>query len=305
MVGLVVLGLNACEPKSLEDENRIGIGGSSAVLPLAEAAARRFHSSNPTANIPVRASDTRTGLKRLCEGDLDIAMASRTLKPSEAMQCGKSRIKFFEIPVALDGIAIVVNRKNRWLDHLTKAELARLWQPGGEGRVTRWSQIREEFPEEEFALFGPENESSTFETFTKKVSGKRGASRTDYTASDEDFRLVSGIEAASNGLGYLRLASYTANQKVLRLVPLKDGDGPPVSPSVATIRDGSYSLLSRTLYLYVAEEASERPMVDSFIKHWLGQARAISDEEGYVPLPVALAKAAGERYLARETGSID
>ena len=294
-----------CEKSGPEDPNLVRIDGSTVVEALALAAAELYIETAPGARIPVRATGTSAGLQKFCRNELDIAMTSRQIKPSEAITCGKNQVKFIEVPVAYDGIAVIVSKKNGWIDHMTRAELSRIWQPGAEGEITQWAQIRSGWPKSEFALFGPPKGSSIFDAFTKKILGKTGASRVDYKQARDDLTTVASVEAADNALGYVRLAAYMANRRGLRALPVKVGDGEPVEPSVNTIRDGTYKPLSRELFLYVNAESAERVVVDGFVKRWLGKARAISDKLGYVPLPGNVAKDAGERYLSRVTGMRD
>ncbi len=300
-----MLAITGCRDGAPDDPSLVRIAGSSVVEPLAKEAAKLYIATAPGARIPVRAGGTTAGIKKFCQGELDIAMTSRPIKAGEAIACGKNSVKFIQIPVAYDGIAVVVNRKNSWVEHMTRAELSRMWQPGGEGRVTQWAQVRSGWPKEDFTLFGPMMKSGAFDAFSKKILGKAGASRSDYKQARQDIATVAEVANDRNGLGYVRLAAYLNNRRGVRVVPLQVGDGDPVEPSVATIRDGSYKPLSRELFLYVNAESADRVVVDGFVKRWLGKARAISDKLGYVPLPGVVAKTAGERYLGRVTGMGD
>ena len=297
--------LVGCKSGAPDDPNLVRIDGSTVVEPLAKEAAKLYTETAPGARIPVRAGGTTAGIKKFCQGELDVVTTSRQIKPGEAITCGKNGVKFIEVPVAYDGIAVVVNKKNKWIDHVTRAELSRMWQPGAEGQITQWAQIRSGWPKEDFALYGPVKDSSIFDAFTKKILGKTGASRLDHTQAREDTATISGVESSLNGLGYVRLAAYMNNRRSVRVLPVKVGDGEPVEPSATTIRDGTYKPLSRELFVYVNAKSAERVVVDGYIKRWLGKARAISDKLGYVPLPGHVAKAAGERYLSRTTGMRD
>jgi phosphate transport system substrate-binding protein len=297
--------MSGCGRSGPDDPNLVRIEGSSVVEPLAREAASLYIATAPGARIPVRAGGTTPGIKSFCREELDIVMTSRPIKASETISCGKNGVKFIEIPVAYDGIAVIVNRKNRWTEHMTRAELSRMWQPGAEGQVTQWAQIRSGWPKEDFKLFGPMKKSGAFEAFTKKILGKAGASRVDFKQARQDIETVTQVASEKNALGYVRLAAYMNNRRGLRVVPLQIGDGEPVEPSVATIRDGTYKPLSRELFIYVNADSADRVVVDGFVKRWLGKARAISDKLGYVPLPGSVAKTAGERYLGRITGMGD
>lgn len=305
MTFLTAVAVVGCNRGAPDDPNLVRVQGSTVVEALAREAAELYMDTAPGARIVVRAGGTTPGIKSFCREELDIVMASRSIKASEAITCGKNGVKFIEIPVAYDGIAVIVNSKNRWTEHMTRAELSRMWQPGAEGRVMRWAQVRSGWPKEGFKLFGPMRTSGAFEAFTKKILGKAGASRVDFRQARQDVETVAEVANDRNALGLVRLAAYTKNRRGVRVVPLQIGDEEPIEPSVASIRDGTYKPLSRRLFIYVNAESAERVVVDGYVKRWIGKARAISDKLGYVPLPGSVAKIAGERYLGRITGMGD
>lgn len=261
----------------------IKVDGSSTVFPITEAVAEEFRSVAGGAKVMVGISGTGGGFKRFCRGETDISNASRPIKASEIQACKDSNIEYIEFSVAYDGLAVVVNPDNSWVDSLTISELKKIWQPEAQGKVTKWSQIRPSFPNEEIHLFGPGTDSGTFDYFTEVINGKSGSSRGDYTASEDDNVLVEGVSSEKGGIGYFGIAYYEENKDKLKLIPVNGGKG-PVTPSLKTVMDGTYSPLSRPLFIYVSKQSLNKDSVKKFVKFYLENAATLSEEVGYIPL---------------------
>ncbi|GFP34348.1 phosphate transport system substrate-binding protein [Candidatus Hakubella thermalkaliphila] len=272
----------------------IVIDGSSTVYPISEAVAEEFRKVHPKVEVTIGVSGTGGGFKRFTVGETDITNASRPIKDSEAEEAAANDIEFIELEVAFDGIAVMVNPQNTWVDYLTVEELKKIWEP--ESTINRWNQIRPEWPDEPIELYGPGTESGTFDYFTEEIMGEEDASRSDYTASEDDHILVLGIAEDKNAHGYFGYAYYAANKDRLRLIPIDSGQG-PVLPSVQTINDGTYSPLSRPLFIYVSTKALERPEVQEFVRFYLEKAPVLVPEVGYVALPQADYDAALQQYF--------
>jgi len=303
-----LIGLTACGGGGGEGDGSglagsIKIDGSSTVYPITEAAAEEFNAKERGVRITIGVSGTGGGFKKFCAGELDITGASRHIKDSEKQLCAEGGVEFIELPVAYDGISIVVHPSNAFVDHLTVEELNTVWSPAGEGVVTHWNQVRSSFPNTEIALFGPGPDSGTFDYFTKKINGEAQASRGDYTASEDDNTLVHGVSSNEGGLGYFGFAYYAENQNKLKAVPVKAGDGEPVSPTLETIANGSYAPLSRPIFVYVRKEAANRPEVKAFLDFYLGEGLPLAEEVGYITLPDAEAAAARSRFSTQTVGS--
>ena len=193
----------------------VSIDGSSTVFPISEAVAEEFLAVQPRVRVTVGVSGTGGGFKKFLAGEIDINDASRPIKMKEVKQASASGIGFIELPIAYDGLSVVVNTKNDWVDHLTITELNKIWQPGSS--VTRWSDVRDGWPEIEIQLYGPGTDSGTFDYFTETINGKSGASRPDYTANEDDNALVRGISGDEGSLGYFGYAYYAANKDKLRI----------------------------------------------------------------------------------------
>lgn len=260
----------------------VSIDGSSTVYPVTEAVAEEFLSEAPQVRVTVGVSGTGGGFKKFVAGEIDINDASRTIKPSEAAEAQAHGIEYLEIPVAFDGLSIVVNPQNDWVDHFTVAELQQIWQPGS--TVDSWDDIRPEWPAEPIRLYGPGTDSGTFDYFTEAVNGESGLSRPDYTASEDDNVLVQGISGDQYSLGFFGYAYYTANQSRLKLVPVDGGNG-PVLPNEQTIQDGSYSPLSRPIFIYLNKSGVAKPQVRRFVEFYLEVAPQLVHEVGYIALP--------------------
>lgn len=269
--------------------NIIKIDGSSTVFPISEAAAEEFQASNRDVRVVIGVSGTGGGFKRFAAGETDISNASRRITEKEAHLCRSNGIDFVELAVAYDGLAVVVNSENDWVDHLTTEELKKIWQPDAQGVITKWSQVRRGFPNAPISLFGPGTDSGTFDYFSETVCGKSGASRGDYTASEDDNVLVRGIAAEKNALGYFGFAYYEQNADSLKIVPVLDSADPnmiePVAPSQLTVKNGTYKPLSRPLFIYVSRNSLARPEIRTFVNFYIKHAGELAEEVGYTPLP--------------------
>ncbi|HEY0963251.1 MAG TPA: PstS family phosphate ABC transporter substrate-binding protein [Pseudomonadales bacterium] len=278
----------------------VSLDGSSTVYPISEAVAEEFPANvAPRVRVTVGVSGTGGGFKKFLAGEIDINDASRPISESEKELAATNGIDYLEIPVAYDGLSVVVNRNNTWVDHLTMAELQTIWQPGS--TVDSWNDIRADWPDRPIRLYGAGTDSGTFDYFTETVNGETGASRPDYTASEDDNVLVTGIEGDESALGYFGYAYYQENQERLKLVPIDGGNG-PITPDPTTINDGTYSPLSRPVYIYVNTASLERPPVRAFVEFYLEIAPQIVSEVGYIPLPEAEYQASRDA-LAEHLGS--
>ena len=282
----------------------VKVDGSSTVFPISEAVAEEFRGKG---DATVAASGTGGGFKKFCRGELDITGASRPIKESEAADCKSSGIEFIELPVAYDGLAVVVNTKNDWVDHLTVAELKKMWEPEAQGKISNWSQIRDGFPDRKLVLFGPGTDSGTYDYFTQATVGKEHSSRGDFTSSEDDNILVQGVAGDANAIGFFGFAYYTENKDRLKLVPIEDGNDDngkgPIAPSLETVADGTYQPLSRPIFIYVSTKSLEKGSVASFVEFYLEQAKLLAAEVGYIPLPDRAYELVEKRLDARTTGS--
>ncbi|HET9487418.1 MAG TPA: PstS family phosphate ABC transporter substrate-binding protein, partial [Chryseosolibacter sp.] len=245
-------------------QGEIRIDGSSTVYPITEAIAEEFRVDQGDVKITVGVSGTGGGFAKFGRGEIDINDASRPIKEQEAAACKEKNIGFVELKIAYDGLVVVVSKENTWVNDLTVADLKKIWEPAAQEKVTRWNQINPAWPAEEFHLYGPGIASGTYDYFTEAIVGKSGSSRGDYTSSEDDNVLVQGIAGDKNGLGFFGLAYYEENKDKLKLVGVNDGKG-VVLPSVETVKNGSYSPLSRPVFIYVTDAALKRPEVASFV----------------------------------------
>jgi phosphate transport system substrate-binding protein len=259
----------------------IRIDGSSTVFPFAQAAAELFNEDNPDVKVSVGSSGTGGGFEKFCAGETDISDASRPIKPDEeAPICKKNGVKYDEVQVANDGIAVVSN-PNLKVDCLTTAQLKELWNKGS--KVSSLSQIDPKLPDTEVELFGPGTDSGTFDFFTDQINGEEGVSREDYQPSEDDNILVQGVEGSDGGLGYFGFSYYEQNQDKLNLIGVDAGDG-CVKPTSADIQSGTYKPLSRPLFMYPSEKALKQPQVKAFMDYVLENYEAISEASQIVPM---------------------
>ena len=269
--------------------NLISIDGSSTVFPITEAMAEEFQADNADVSISVGVSGTGGGFKKFCAGETVISNASRPIKDSEMETCAAAGIEYEVIPVATDAITVVINSNNDWAVSLSDEQLQKMWEPAAEGTVTNWNQIDSSFPDAPLNLYGPGTDSGTFDYFTDEINGEEGASRADYTASEDDNVLVLGVSRDPNALGYFGMSYYLENQERIQAVAIasEETEGEAVVPSPANIED--YKPLARPIFIYVNKAAmASRPEVKSFVEFYLSTAMEAEDniisEVGYVPL---------------------
>ncbi|NES19304.1 MAG: PstS family phosphate ABC transporter substrate-binding protein [Symploca sp. SIO3E6] len=271
-----------------EDRTVIKIDGSSTVYPITEAVAEEFQKeTRGNVRVTVGISGTGGGFKKFCNGETHISDASRPIKDSEKEKCAKEGIKYIELPVAYDALTVVVNKDNDWADSMTVEDLKKMWDSTAKGKIKKWNQVNPDWPNKNLKLYGPGSDSGTFDYFNEAIIGKEGSSRPDYTASEDDNVLVQGVSQTKGAIGYFGFAYYEANKNKLKAVKIDGGDG-PVAPSSTTVNDGSYTPLSRPVFIYVnTEAAKEVGPLKQFVEFYLKNAPEYVDEVKYVPLPEA------------------
>ena len=263
----------------------ISIDGSSTVQPFAEAAAELFNEENPDVNITVGAAGTSGGFEKFCAGETDISDASRSIEPEEVKVCKDGGVQYTEIQVANDGISVVTNPAVE-ISCLSTDQLKQLWI---DDKVTNYSELGDDadsgeaLPDAEVSLYGPGTDSGTFDYFTDVINGEEGVSRKEYQASEDDNVLVQGVSGDQAGLGYFGFSYYEQNQDALNLVSVDDGSG-CVAPSSETIQDGSYTPLSRPLFMYPSAEAMSRPEVAGFMQYVVDNFDSIAEAALIVPM---------------------
>ena len=295
--------LTAREGNNSQLSGTVKVDGSSTVFPVSEVMATEFQKNHPQVKVVVAVSGTGGGFKKFCAGETDITDASRPINTTEMELCKKNNVEYIELPIAFDGLSVVVNPQNSFARCLKVDELKRMWQPAATGKVTNWNQIRSDFPNQPLALYGADKESGTYDYFTQAIIGVEGRSRSDYTASADDKVLVKNIAANPNGIGYFGYAYYLANKDKLKLVAIDSGYG-CVLPSASTVRDSSYQPLSRPVFIYVKKSAATRPEVKAFTNFYLEPENSkLVLSVGYVPLPNIALQSAKSRFNRGQTGT--
>ena len=303
---LIVGVLTAGAPQLASAQAAIKIDGSSTVFPISEAFAEEFQiQKRGKVRVTVGVSGTGGGLKKFCRGEIDMSNASRPISAEEMENCRKAGIKYMELPVAFDALTVVVNPANNWIkdNTLTIADLKKMWEPAAQGRIANWKQVRSEWPAERLMLFGPGADSGTFDYFTEAVMGKSKSSRGDYTASEDDNTLVQGVENNKSALGYFGFAYYAAHKDKMTAVRIDGGKG-PVAPSVENVINGTYSPLSRPLFVYIRESSMDRPEIKEFVQFMMTEGADLVTEVGYVPLPQKAYQLAWKHYNDKKLGTV-
>lgn len=302
LIGMALV-LFSCGTKSTETSSKligeVKVDGSSTVYPITEAVAEEYRKSQPDVKVSVGLSGTGGGFKKFGRGEIDINDASRLIKDSEAAICTENNIKYVGLTVAFDGLAVLINKENTWVDFFTVEELKKIWEPDAQGKITKWNQIRSTWPAEDFHLYGPGVASGTYDYFTEAIVGKSGSSRGDYTASEDDNVLVQGIAGDKNSIGFFGLAYYEENKDKLKLVGIDNGKGSGVVlPTSETVKSNLYAPLSRPVFIYVTDAAAKRPEVADFVKFYLTNAAKLVSDVGYIALPDETYKGELEKFNA-------
>jgi phosphate transport system substrate-binding protein len=275
----------------------VSTDGSSTVFLISSAVAEQYHEVNPDVNVVVSQSGTGGGFKKFAAGEIDICNASRAISNDEAEACKAAGIEFIEFEVAFDGLAVVANPQNDWCDVLTVDQLKTIWRKESEGAIEKWSDINPDWPDEELKLYGPGADSGTYDYFTEVINGEAKSSRQDYSPSENDNALVTGVAGDKGSLGYFGLGYYVENEDKLKLIAVDAGEG-PMKPTAETVRDGSYRPLSRPLYIYVRKDSLENPGVRAFVEYYLGNADEVAPQVGYVALTDEISKENLEEFSA-------
>ena len=279
--------------------------GSSTVAPISEAHAEEFQKANPGVRVTVGTSGTGGGFKKFLNKETDISNASRQIKDSELEMAATNNVDYVELPIAYDGLTVVVHPDNTWVDHLTIEELNKIFAPNS--TLTMWSQVRAGWPAEKISIYSPGADSGTFDYFTEVVNDDAGASRQDgISFSEDDNVLVTGVSGEKNAIGYFGFAYFEENADKLKAVPIVNPDtGSPVMPSFDAIQDGSYAPLSRPLFIYVRSDVMDRPEVTAFVKYSLSAEGAeLVREVGYVALPEDVLGMSWQRYETKKLGTM-
>lgn len=285
-LGLGTVLLTVSCSRASQEISSIKIDGSSTVYPITKEIVGRFQGNQEfPVEIALEVSGTGGGFDKFCRGETDINNASRPIQLDEMAACDQAAVRYIELPVAFDALTVVINQQNNWLDNITIEELAKIWSPSSQHKITRWNQINPNFPDRPLNLYGPGSDSGTFDYFTEAIIGETGSSRTDYVASEDDNIIVRAVSQDPNALGYFSLAYYEQYSDGMKAVGIDSGNG-AILPSEETVVDATYQPLSRPLFIYVnAVSVQNNPALRQFIDFYLAQAPKTSNEVGYIPLP--------------------
>ena len=295
----------ACAAPVAAQQQIVKVDGSSTVFPVTEAVAEDFQKAKKQqVKVTVGISGTGGGFKKFCRAETDISNASRPILKAEMAECAKTGVEYIELPVAFDALTVVINPKNTFIKQLTVAEMKKIWEPAAQGKVMRWNQVNPAWPDQPMKLFGPGADSGTFDYFTEAVVGKAKSSRGDFTASEDDNVLVTGVARDVNGLGYFGYAYYIENKDKLKAVPIVNDKGQAVEPSMEAVLKGSYNPLARPIFIYVNAKSLAKPEVKEFVEYYLKNGAKLAKEVKYVPLPDSAYKTALDHLHRGKTGTV-
>jgi phosphate transport system substrate-binding protein len=284
----------------------ITIDGSSTVFPVSEAFAEEFQKLKKGAvRVTVGVSGTGGGFKKFCRGETHISNGSRPILRAEIDECTKNGVQFIEMPIAFDALTVAVSPKNDFITCLTVPQLKKIWEPAAQGKVMNFSDVDPTWPKRKMSLFGAGADSGTFDYFTEAVNGKAKATRADFTASEDDNVLVTGIERDVNSLGYIPYAYYEPHQSQLKAIAIDEGKGKGcVKPSLEAVKAGQYSPLARPLFIYVSKKAAELPEIKEYIEFTMTKGAPLVAEVKYLPLPDSAYALALKHFKDGRMGSV-
>ncbi|MBV9387908.1 MAG: PstS family phosphate ABC transporter substrate-binding protein [Chroococcidiopsidaceae cyanobacterium CP_BM_ER_R8_30] len=301
---MLLSGVTACS-RAQQEQSQVSVDGAAVGFPISLAVAEEYHKVQPEAQVSVASSGTGGGISKFCAGEIDIADASRPITDVEIATCKKKGIAFIELPIALDGIAVITNRANNFTQCLSIKELKKIWSSKSTNKVTNWNQVNSNFPNQRLKLYGPASDTGTFDYFTRAVNGKAKASRTDYTPSHNENILVQGVAGDKTALGYVGLSYYLQNRNKLNLVAVKDPKGQCQKPvPIENIVKNIYAPMSRPLFIYISKKSLDtKPSVRKFVNYYLENSHKWVDQVGYVELPQEAYNKIKQMLVSGETGS--
>ncbi|ARV61486.1 phosphate-binding protein [Nostocales cyanobacterium HT-58-2] len=306
LTSLIVLtfGITSCN-RVQEKQTQVSVDGAAVGFPISLAVAEEYEKVKPSANVTVASSGTGGGISKFCAGDLDIVGASRTIRAEEIKTCQKKNIEFVELLIALDGIAVITNRQNNFVQCLTIDELKKMWSSKATNKVTSWNQINPKFPNQPLKLYAPASDTGTFDYFTQAITGKAKNSRTDYSPSHNQNTLVQGVAGDPTALGYVGISYYLQNQDKLNLVAVESPKGKCEKPvPVDNVVKNIYTPLSRPLFIYVSKKSLDtKPAVKEFVQFYLENSWKWVDSVGYVALPDDAYVKVQRKLATGETGT--
>lgn len=278
-----VITLSACGSTQVKQPQPIKNDGSSTVYPITQQLVEQFNATDkPDVEVSASFSGTGGGFKKFCAGETDINNASRPILQDEMEACKQNKISYIELPIGFDALTIVVNQTNTWAEEITVAELAKMWSAEAQGKITKWNQVRSSWPDKPLQLFGPGTDSGTYDYFTEAIVGKDQATRSDYTASEDDEVLVTGVSNNPNALGYFGYAYYVENQDKLKVLAVDSGNG-AIVPTTTAVEQAKYQPLARPLFIYVnAVSAQNNPLMNEFIDYYMTNAAEVVNGVGYI-----------------------
>ena len=294
--------LQAQEGGIADLRGRISIDGSSTVAPISMKVADSFSLVCPKVDVPVGISGTGGGFKRFTKNEIDVCGASRPIKRKEWEQCKQNDVLFIELPVAYDGLTIIVSKENDWVDQLTVDQLKQIFHQ--DQAAQRWSDLNASWPNEEIKIFAPGTDSGTFDYFKEVVVGKQGSIRSDMSVSEDDNQIVLGVSQNKLAIGFFGAAYYFGNKDSLKALKIVNpSSGEAVLPTADSIENGSYAPFSRPLFIYVNRQSIGRPEVKVFVNHYLDHAAKLARKVGYVALPPEIYQSAKSNAKRRKTGT--
>ncbi|OFZ51394.1 MAG: hypothetical protein A2381_17940 [Bdellovibrionales bacterium RIFOXYB1_FULL_37_110] len=261
----------------------INIDGSSTIFPISKSIAEEYNKKNPIPQINIHISGTSGGFRKFCTDKIDISNASRVIKTTEVNLAKANNINYIELPIAYDGITVVINKNNTWASEMTTEELSRIWN--NNSKIFKWSDIRPHWPDRKIKLYGPDTDSGTLDYFMEAINDKPQISREDFIKNQDHHALLTSITEEIDSLGFLGYSFYKKNRDKLKAVALSYKNNSWIAPDVITISNGTYKPLIRILYLYVnTDKLKQKKSLRDFMNFFMEVAPGMVGQAGYIQL---------------------
>jgi len=275
-------------PPGLSGE--INIGGAANGYMVVKNASDAFKSQYQGVTINLNVAGETAGFRRLCNGEIDIALASNDLTEEQHQNCDANNITLLDLNLGTQATVLVANAASDYLQCLTTDQLVTIWGAASEDRVTTWNQVSSDFPEETMTLFAPQPGNAFTDIMLIKSAGTDLINRVDTQLNNDPLYRAAATANVEGALTYMSWSDYqrvvSNNQANIQLVGVDAGNG-CIAPSAENVTDGSYPL-SRPGKLLVNQASLAKVEVQSFLWYLMSDDNFhFLEDQGFVGLSLA------------------
>ncbi|MFN8376214.1 MAG: substrate-binding domain-containing protein [Anaerolineae bacterium] len=250
----------------------VNIAGSANLFSFVNAMKTSFATLYPGVTINLTAQGEADGIRRLCNGEIDIALTTQDLPQDVATTCTANNVNLYNISLGHQAVVLVANANSPYLACLTNAQITTTWGVASANTVTTWNQVDPSFPATNITLVSAEDGSSLSDLLIQRAANANTPLRVDVAESNRSATYrAAAVANVDGGLTYMSWEDYqtvvTNGQANIQLVAVNAGTG-CITPSNATIADGTY-LLARDGRLSVNYRSLTNIAVQSFLWYTL------------------------------------